>query len=119
MVRVRLIGSAEIDTGTSVLTPSQDVVFAAALYLALERGRQVSRTKMASLLWPSVSESMRSHRLRQTILQLKKLGLPLMLDRDSVMLATTAVKSDLDDDDRTVRAWVHSGREVRHNARRQ
>lgn len=71
MIVLRALGTAEIDTGVTTLTPSQEIVFAAALYLILERGKRVSRARLASLLWPRVAEKARAHRLRQTILQLK------------------------------------------------
>jgi DNA-binding SARP family transcriptional activator len=74
MIFLRALGTAEIDTGTVTLTPSQEIVFAAALYLIVERGKPVSRNLIASLLWPRVAETARSHRLRQTLLQLKKVG---------------------------------------------
>jgi DNA-binding SARP family transcriptional activator len=84
MIELRSLGTAEIDTGTSTLTPSQEIVFGAALYLILERGNHISRKHLASLLWPAVPEKARAHRLRQTILQLKKLGLTVKADRDNL-----------------------------------
>ena len=75
MIFLRALGTAEIDTGTVVLTPSQEIVFATALYLIVERGKPVSRNLIASLLWPRVAETARAHRLRQTLLQLRKLVL--------------------------------------------
>ncbi|HXG70808.1 MAG TPA: AAA family ATPase, partial [Gemmatimonadaceae bacterium] len=60
------------------------MTFAAALYLVLERARKVSRAELASILWPDVDAERRGHRLRQTILQLKRLGLTLTVDRNSV-----------------------------------
>ena len=97
MIVLRALGTAEIDTGVTTLTPSQEIVFAAALYLILERGKRVSRTRLASLLWPRVPEKARAHRLRQTILQLKKLGVMVRADRDSLQLSQYDARSDLDD----------------------
>jgi DNA-binding SARP family transcriptional activator len=97
MIVLRALGNAEIDTGVATLTPSQEMVFAAALYLVLERGKRVSRTGLASLLWPRVAEKVRAHRLRQTILQLKKLGIPLEADRDAIQLREHDSRSDVDD----------------------
>jgi DNA-binding SARP family transcriptional activator/tetratricopeptide (TPR) repeat protein len=96
MIALRALGTAEIDTGVSTITPSQEIVFAAALYLILERGNRVSRTQLASLLWPAVPERARAHRLRQTILQLKKLGLTIKADRDNLALPEREVRSDSD-----------------------
>jgi DNA-binding SARP family transcriptional activator len=50
MIVLCALGKAEIDTGVAALTPSQEMVFAAALYLILERGKSVSRKRLASLL---------------------------------------------------------------------
>jgi DNA-binding SARP family transcriptional activator len=97
MIVLRALGAAEIDTGVTTLTPSQEIVFAAALYLILERGKRVSRTRLASLLWPRVPEKARGHRLRQTILQLKKLGIMTWADRDSLQLSQYDVRSDIDE----------------------
>lgn len=96
MIALRALGTAEIDTGVSTITPSQEIVFAAALYLILERDHRVSRTHLASLLWPAVPERARAHRLRQTILQLKKLGLMINADRDNLSLSEREVRNDAD-----------------------
>jgi DNA-binding SARP family transcriptional activator len=96
MIELRSLGTAEIDTGTSTLTPSQEIVFGAALYLILERGNHISRKHLASLLWPAVPEKARAHRLRQTILQLKKLGLTVKADRDNLSLSDREVRRDVD-----------------------
>jgi DNA-binding SARP family transcriptional activator len=84
MIALRALGTAEIDTGTAIITPTQEIVFAAALYLILERDYRVSHTHLASLLWPSVPEQPRAHRLRQTILRLNKLGLSVRADRNNL-----------------------------------
>jgi DNA-binding SARP family transcriptional activator len=97
MIVLRALGTAEIDTGLKTLTPSQEIVFAAALYLILERAKRVSRSHLASLLWPRAPEKARAHRLRQTILQLRKLGITLRADRNVVQLAREDVSTDIDD----------------------
>ena len=97
MIVLRALGTAEIDTGVTTLTPSQEIVFAAALYLILERGKRVSRARLASLLWPRVAEKARAHRLRQTILQLKKLGIMVRADRDNLQLSQFDARSDIED----------------------
>jgi DNA-binding SARP family transcriptional activator len=94
MIFLRALGTAEIDTGTVTLTPSQEIVFAAALYLIVERGKPISRNLFASLLWPRVPDSARGHRLRQTILQLKKLGIAIDADRDVLRLEENGAQTD-------------------------
>src|SRR5712671_6514339 len=95
MIFLRALGMAEIDTGTVTLTPSQEIVFAAALYLILERGNRVSRTRLASLLWPQVAETARAHRLRQTLLQLKKVGFIVSADRNILQCSPHDHRSDI------------------------
>lgn len=96
MIKLRALGNAEIETSVTTLTPSQEIVFAAALYLILQRGQRVSRTRLASLLWPRVPEKVAAHRLRQTILQLKKLGITFQADRCYLQLLEDDVRSDVD-----------------------
>ena len=95
MIMLRALGNAEIDTGVATLTPSQEMVFAAALYLILERGKSVSRKRLASLLWPRVAEKARAHRLRQTILQLKKVGFIVTADRNNLGCSPATPRSDI------------------------
>lgn len=140
MIVLRALGNAEIETGVTTLTPSQEIVFAAALYLVLERGKRVSRARLASLLWPKVAEKARAHRLRQTILQLKKLGIVVRADRNTLQLAKESARSDIDDLSERVRVlsekqelleflpgysprfseefrdWIDSAREQTHSA---
>ena len=97
VIVLRALGTAEIETGVTTLTPSQEMVFAAALYLVLERGKRVSRVRLASLLWPHVVEKTRAHRMRQTILQLKKLGITVSADRDSLQIAQDDARTDIDE----------------------
>ena len=101
MIVLRALGNAEIDTGVATITPSQEMVFAAALYLILERGKRVSRKAIASLIWPQVPAMSRAHRLRQTILQLKKLGFLLQADRDTIHLGKNDSLSDVEDSSRS------------------
>jgi len=95
MIFLRALGTAEIDTGTVTLTPSQEIVFAAALYLIVERGKPVSRNLIASLLWPRVEETARAHRLRQTLLQLKKVGFVVSADRNILQCSPHDCRSDI------------------------
>lgn len=97
MIVLRALGTSEIETEVATLTPSQEIVFAAALYLVLERGRRVSRARLASMLWPRIPEKKRAHRLRQTIFQMKKLGVVVNADRDNLQLAQHEARTDVDE----------------------
>lgn len=95
MIVLRALGKAEIDTDTATLTPSQEIVFAAALYLILESGKNTNRQLLASLLWPRVAENARLHRLRQTILQLKKVGFVVTADRNTIRISRHNCQNDV------------------------
>jgi DNA-binding SARP family transcriptional activator len=94
VIVLRSLGTAEIETLVTTLTPSKEILFAAALYLILERGKRISRTRLSELLWPEAAEKTRSHRLRQTILQIKRAGFQLHTDRDTIWLSPHEVRCD-------------------------
>jgi len=96
MIELRSLGTAEIRTRSATLTPAQEIAFAAALYLIVERGKPLSRSKLMSLLWPDIEPSAQSHRLRQTIYQLKVLGVVPRSDRQMLMLPRDEVQSDME-----------------------
>jgi DNA-binding SARP family transcriptional activator len=96
MIELRAFGTGEIHTPVATIKPSQSMVFAAALYLILERRAGVSRERLAGLLWPTIASPHRAHRLRQTLLQLKKLGVGVDADRTRIILSTDQVLTDLD-----------------------
>ena len=96
MIELRALGTAEIHTGSATLTPAQEIVFAAGLYLVQERGKRVSRSRLAAMIWPDTGEEPRAHRLRQTIFQLKKLGFQLAADRNALYLNASEASCDSD-----------------------
>src|SRR2546423_1527476 len=96
MIELRAVGAAQIDTGLTVLRPSQTVVFAVALYLILEGDSPVSRDRPAALVEPAAGPSLRGHRLRQTILQLKKLGLCVNASRHQLEVEASQIRCDVD-----------------------
>lgn len=96
MLELRALGYAEIVTDVTTLTPSREIIFGSALYLLLERDRRISRTGLAELLWPSIDVSARGHRLRQTLLQLKKLGFPVEANREWIQLSATQATIDFE-----------------------
>ena len=97
MVELRALGTAEIRTELTTITPSQEIVFAAALFILLEGRQKVSRTRLASILWPHATELVAAHRLRQTLFQLKKLGFAVNADRHAVRELQQAVRIDLNE----------------------
>ena len=78
-IRARVLGDARITTHVTTIEPKAEILFAAALYLVLERKEPVSRRTLQALLWPDESSRVAAHRLRQTLLKLRQLGIPIQL----------------------------------------
>jgi hypothetical protein len=66
---------------------------------------------MALLLWPNASERVRNHRLRQTIHQLKKLGIVVHADRNVIELGKNEAKVDAD----SLKEHCSTGSEMLHS----
>ena len=96
MIQLRALGTAEILTPRATITPSQKIVFAAALYLIVERGKPVGRARLSSMLWPAIRDDARTHRLRQTVYQLKTLGIPVYADRNVLKLRLDEACADFE-----------------------
>jgi DNA-binding SARP family transcriptional activator len=74
-IRLLTLGECAILTRKGRLEPTAEVAFATALYLILERNEPVWRRQLQDILWPKVSPPVRAHRLRQTLLKLRQLGI--------------------------------------------
>lgn len=96
MIELRALGTAEIRSDFAVITPSQQIAFATAVYLIMERGTKVSRTQLASLLWEKAPRRIRAHRLRQTLFHLKKLGVKVVTSREAVQIPNVDAYVDVD-----------------------
>src|SRR5688572_2532597 len=73
-IKLFVLGDARIETPTAVIEPTAEIVFALALHLILSRKEPSSRRAIQRLLWPQVESPIAAHRLRQTILKLRRLG---------------------------------------------
>lgn len=76
-IRLYALGDARIETPVTVIEPSAELAFATALYFLLERKEPVSRRALERLLWPEIEPKTASHRMRQTLLKLRRLGIPV------------------------------------------
>ena len=76
-IRLFAVGNARIETPVAVIEPSAELAFATALYFLLERREPVSRRALERLLWPDIAQATASHRMRQTLLKLRRLGVPV------------------------------------------
>lgn len=94
MLRLRSMGECVIEVGPTRLTPDLDVLFATSLYLILERGREVLRSELTELVWPTATRINANHCLRQTLYRLRSLGLPMEATRSAVRLPAELVAAD-------------------------
>src|SRR5436190_1747636 len=77
-VSLDIVGAARIKVGEKQLSPLSPQLFAAALYLVIESGRECSREELQELLFaPTISRSARSHNLRQLLYRLSSIGFPI------------------------------------------
>ena len=96
-IRLLCIGDTRILTPLGEIDPSAEVVFAAALYLILERKERTARKRLQQLLWPGSRPDRAAHRLRQTVFKLRRAGLPVEADGKSrIFLNARTVITDFD-----------------------
>lgn len=94
MIHLHTLGDARITIGEREIRPSSPMVFAALLYLGVERGRRVPRAALQELLFPDVDPRARSHSLRQLLYKLKTLGTPLEVNASTVSIPAISVFDD-------------------------
>jgi DNA-binding SARP family transcriptional activator/tetratricopeptide (TPR) repeat protein len=80
MIELHTLGDAVIKVGTKEVRPTSPMVFAALLYLCVERGRRVPRAALQELLFPEADERSGAHSLRQLLYKLRRLGVPIEAD---------------------------------------
>jgi DNA-binding SARP family transcriptional activator len=91
VIRLRSLGQCLIEVGETRIGPNSEILFAALLYLILERGRAVPRRQLIEMLWPEVPDAAARHRLRQTLYKLKGIGVPLEYDAARIELPEDVV----------------------------
>lgn len=94
MIHLHTLGDALITVGEKEIRPSSPMVFAALLYLGVERGRRVPRAALQELLFQDSDERSGSHSVRQLLYKLRQLGVPITADESTVALSTTSVVDD-------------------------
>ncbi len=95
MIRLRLLGAAEIRVGEKLLTPRADTVFAVLMLLALGPSSGIARHELIELFWPRLAEARGRHNLRQILFRLKRLGVRLVLRHEHIALAPSEVCGDV------------------------
>ena len=93
----RLLGEAALRAGSDRVLPQKG--FALLIYLAMSRGRPVSRAVLADLLWGDRVDSQARQNLRQCLLTLRRelgaaLSRALIVDDQSLALAADVVEVD-------------------------
>lgn len=112
MIHLHTLGDTLITVGEKEVRPSTPMVFAALLYLGVERGRRVPRAALRELFFPESDERSGSHSVRQLLYKLRQLGVPIDVNASSICLAQALVHDSCADltsnwnDDVAVRA-VH------------
>ncbi|HEY4215596.1 MAG TPA: AAA family ATPase [Gemmatimonadaceae bacterium] len=96
-IQLSVLGTAEIRIARAVLTPSAARRFALMLYMLNEGQRAVPRAKLIELLLHDQLSRKANHSLRETVYQLRQLGVPLVSGPTGVKLSDAAIKSDLTD----------------------
>ncbi|MBA2671091.1 MAG: AAA family ATPase, partial [Gemmatimonadetes bacterium] len=94
MLRLKTFGQALCEIGPHRITPAAELQFALLLYLGAHAGKVVPRRRLASVLWGEQAAAQSSHRLRQALYILRKLGLELEVTRDTLLLPADQVDSD-------------------------
>jgi DNA-binding SARP family transcriptional activator/tetratricopeptide (TPR) repeat protein len=96
MVRIRTLGECVIEVGENRIGPDSKVVFAILLYLGLQSGKAIPRTKLIEMLWPDSSPEKAAHSLRQTIYQCRKLGAALEATKADVCIPEGTAQIDVE-----------------------
>lgn len=98
MIILRTFGAASIEIADSVVvTPNAPRRFAVLLYLAVERGRKVSRDQLTSLVFSDQTSRKAAHRLREVIYELRQSGAPIEGIAHGYMISAKDVRSDYED----------------------
>ena len=95
MIRIRTLGESTITVGTREISPKARAQFQLLLYLGIERGKRTSRASLAALVWGDTDLEKANHSLRQTLYELRRVGVRLLGDGAHVELASDDVDIDL------------------------
>jgi DNA-binding SARP family transcriptional activator len=96
LLRVTVLGAPHLSTVLGPIAPTKTVVYAAALYLGLNRGHVTRRGELARLIWPDADGSTHGERIRWLVHQLKRAGLSFAARDPQLGLRTADVVLDID-----------------------
>ena len=94
MIHLHTLGDTLIKVGEKSIRPTSPLMFAALLYLGMERGRRVPRAALQELLFPKMDERSGAHSLRQLLYKLRQLRAPIEVDAATAHLPPNTVRDD-------------------------
>lgn len=94
-MKVRAIGTCEIEIRGTKITPASETMFALALFLGCRAGDRLRRSELLAMFWPGLPEQPARHALRQLLYRLRKVGLQLDAEGEYLLLDPSTVESDL------------------------
>ena len=77
------------------MIPSATQLFALLLYLALERGRAISRAELGAVLFAEEHPPTAAHNLRQLLYRVRRMGIPMESESLSVSLPEQVVEDGI------------------------
>ncbi|HYC50342.1 MAG TPA: hypothetical protein VEB19_04450, partial [Gemmatimonadaceae bacterium] len=98
MIHLHTLGDTLIQVGTRSVRPTSPLMFAALLYLGMERGRRVPRAALQEVLFSNGDERSGAHSLRQLLYKLRQLRAPIEADAGTVFVAEEDVRDDATSD---------------------
>jgi len=94
MIHLHSLGQCMISLGATRIVPTAKLMFASALYVAVEGVRPIARESMASLFWPDLDEERATHSLRQALYRLRAAGVPISGDSERIQVPDGVVTTD-------------------------
>ena len=94
MLHLSSLGQCMITLGATRIVPTAKLMFASALYVAVEGVRPIARETMASLFWPELDEEKATHSLRQALYRLRASGVPINGDGERIQVPDGVVTTD-------------------------
>jgi DNA-binding SARP family transcriptional activator len=94
VIYLHTLGDTLIKVGEKEIRPTSPLLFAALLYLGIERGRRVPRAALQELFFPNADERSGAHSLRQLLYKLRQLGAPISATTDYVIVESDVVCDD-------------------------
>ncbi len=97
-IKLFILGDARIVTPARCLEPSAEFVFAVSLFFLLGKRGPIARSTLQELIWPNVPTKLAAHRLRQTLLKVRRCGLPIDPNgKTRLTLGTTEISRDYEE----------------------